>query len=169
MHPSQSTFHFSFHPRQRERFRNGSLVQEWRQRYPMLFDDDDVRILSTEHQRRYHFFEWLAAILLFEATGYVSLVEKYTAKSHASKRQAVQELLPPALFEWLSTNESGQPDLFVFHPTTQDWFFCEVKGGEDRIRDNQIKWMQCFAKILASDGIKHERRVRLLCFQAVDT
>jgi hypothetical protein len=161
-------FSFSYHPRQRERFRDGSLVQEWSQRYPQLFDDDDRRVLSTEHQRKYHFLEWLSAILLFESTGYLSFVEKYTAKSHIAKRQKLQLFLPPDFFRWLSENESGQPDLFVFQPCTGDWFFCEVKGETDGVRDNQRNWFKSLAEFLVSQGIAVERRTRVLCLQQVD-
>jgi hypothetical protein len=165
----QSDFIFSFHSNQRERFRNGHLAKDWRQRYPQLFDEDDERVLSTEHQRRYHFFEWLSAVLLFEATGYISLVEKYTSKSHPQKRATLQRVLTPKIFEWLCENESGQPDLFVFQPVTRDWFFCEVKGGSDRIRDNQIDWMSRFAAALDKQSISSKSKTRILCLQEVGT
>ncbi|UUZ73316.1 VRR-NUC domain-containing protein [Polaromonas sp. P1(28)-8] len=161
-------FSFSFHLRQRERFHEGSLAHEWRDRYPQLFDADDQRMLTTQHQRRYHFFEWLSAILLFESTGYLSMVEKYTSQSHRSKRQRLEALLPSALFEWLSANESGQPDLFVYDSTTLDWYFCEVKGGQDRIRANQADWMARLVAVLIAQGISHRNRTRVLCLQQID-
>lgn len=120
-------YSFSFSRAQRQRFRNGALVREWRDRYPNLFDEDDERVLKTAQQRRFHFLEWLAAVLLHEATGYVSLVEKYTAKSHPEKLQRLRQCVSPALEAWLRTNESGQPDLFVYSPDREDWYFCEVK------------------------------------------
>lgn len=163
----QCNFIFSFHVFQRERFRDGTLVSDWRQRYPQLFDDDDERVLNTEHQRRYHFFEWLSAVLLFEATGYCSLVEKYTSKSHPEKRAKLKEILAPSLFSWLCKNESGQPDLFVYDLSTKDWFFCEVKGGADKIRSNQIEWMNQFASILHEEGVSSKGKFRVLCLQEV--
>lgn len=123
--------------------------------------------LNTEHQRRYHFFEWLSAVLLFEATGYVSLVEKYTSKSHPQKLTTLQGIVTPKLYEWLCDNESGQPDLFVFQPVTRDWFFCEVKGGPDRIRDNQVDWMIRFAAELSEQRISSQGKTRILCLQEV--
>ncbi len=158
---------FSYHPRQRERFRDGSLVQEWLQRYPMLFDEADQRVLTTEHQRKYHFLEWLSAIVLFETTGYLSFVEKYTAKGHANKRRKLRELLSEKVFDWLCANESGQPDLFVYESKTGDWFFCEVKGETDQIRENQRKWAESFNTLLLREGISTERRTRVLCLQPV--
>ncbi len=163
----QSDFKFSLHAGQRERFRDGYLAKDLRQRYPHLFDEDDVRVLITEHQRRYHFFEWLSAVLLFEAIGYVSLVEKYTSKSHPQKLKTLQRIVPEGIYEWLCENESGQPDLFVFQPVTRDWFFCEVKGGLDRIRDNQIGWMTRFAAVLREQGISSKGKTRVLSLQEV--
>ena len=29
------------------------------------------------------------------------------------------------------------PDLLVYKPDFSDWFFCEVKGGKDRLREEQ--------------------------------
>jgi len=60
------------------------LVYEWRQRYPSLFDERDTEVLKTEHQRRYNFLEWLAAVLIYESTGLRSWVAKYTARRAAS-------------------------------------------------------------------------------------
>lgn len=132
-------FTFVYSPERRERFRLGELSEEWVERYPELFDEDDVRILKTEHQRQYHFFEWLSAVLLFESTGYISLMEKYTAKSHPLKLQTFSRLVSPDLYEFVMGSQSGMPDLFVFHPVTNDWFFAEVKGGADKLRKNQLE------------------------------
>lgn len=165
----QTDFLFSFHSDQRKRFRDGTLVRDWRRRYPQIFDEDDERVLNTEHQRRYHFFEWLSAVLLFEATGYISLVEKYTSMSHPKKREALRNILTLKTFQWLCDNESGQPDLFVFQPVTNDWFFCEVKGDSDRIRENQIEWMGRFASVLAEQDISTKGKMRLLSLQEVNS
>lgn len=155
-------YSFSFHPQQRERFRTGALVSEWRQRHDLLFDERDEDILRTEHQRKYHFYEWLAAILLFESAGYRSLVEKYTAVTHPSKRTTLREHVEPPVYDWLCANESGQPDLFVYRPNGGDWFLCEVKGPGDRVRRNQSDWVARFTSFLRSQSLPHERRVRVL-------
>jgi hypothetical protein len=149
-------FMFTFHASQRERFRDGTLIEHWSTRYPELFDADDIRLLETEHQRQYHFFEWLSAVLLFEATGYLSLVEGYTAKTHTAKRSRFAEVVGREMFSWANDNQSGQPDLFVYRPGSDDWFFCEVKGGADRVRDNQKRWMAAF------DALKIHKKVRII-------
>lgn len=164
----QCDYNFSFNKTQRERFRNGELVRDWRTRYPQLFDEDDERVLTTEHQRKYHFFEWLSAVLLFESTNYLSLVEKYTSKSHTHKKEKIQKVISPSIYDWLCKNESGQPDLFVYELITKDWFFCEVKGGPDKIRDNQVHWMKQFSIKLENEGISSAGKVRVLCLQEVN-
>ncbi|WP_349343553.1 VRR-NUC domain-containing protein [Marinobacter sp. MMG032] len=114
------------------------LSEKWVKRYPDLFDSDDVRILTTDHQRNYHFFERLSSVLLYESTGYFSLIEKYCAKSHPRKISLFSKLVPQEVFDFLMGAPSGHPDLFSFHNQTGDWFFCEVKGAKDRLTDNQI-------------------------------
>ena len=153
---------FTFHSSQRERFRDGTLVSQWRSKYPELFDDDDVRVLKTDHQRTYHFFEWLSAILLFEATGCISLLETYLAKSHRRKRATVKKIVPKRVFGWMDRHKTGQPDLFVYCPETHNWFFCEVKGGSDRVSDNQREWLAGFTALLKKEALRVEDRVQLI-------
>jgi hypothetical protein len=66
---------FEVNPKQRERFKSGELWQRWSEKYPYLFDADDVRIACTQAHLGYHFYEWLAAILVYHTTGYLSLIE----------------------------------------------------------------------------------------------
>ncbi|WP_018868502.1 MULTISPECIES: VRR-NUC domain-containing protein [unclassified Thioalkalivibrio] len=154
-------FRFTFHRERREKFRAGELSEEWVQRYPGLFDSDDVRILQTAHQRQYHFFEWLSAVLLFEATGYKSLMEKYCAKSHPRKITLFEEMVPGDVFGYLMGARSGHPDLFSYHPETGDWFFSEVKGAKDQLRDEQISMHE---ELKAMTG----RRVRIIQLDEID-
>jgi len=128
---------FTFDVRQRERFRNSELVGIWSDRYPNIFDDRDIELALNQPQ--YHFFEWLSAVLLFEATGYLSLLENYTATSHPKKLEKYRQIVPQAVFDDTMKNQSGLPDLFCYAPSSGDWMFSEVKGGPDRVRDNQDK------------------------------
>ena len=130
---------FTFHKDQREQFRNGALVDIWASRYPQLFDDRDIEL--AQNQPNYHFFEWLSAVMLFEATGYLSLLENYTAKSHPKKLEKYQTIVQTEIFEYTINNQSGLPDLFSYSPDEQHWLFCEVKGGPDKVRDNQDERM----------------------------
>src|SRR3970282_1109028 len=122
---------FSFHPVQRQRFQNGARAHEWHGRFPDLFDTDDLRLAKTQPDR--HFFEWLAAVLFFESMGYWSLIEKYETKLHRRKIEHFSKTVPPHVRDFVLSNRAGLPDLFVFRPNSPDWFFCEIKGGPDRV------------------------------------
>lgn len=130
------TFEFPFSPTQQHRFRSGELMNEWATRYPMLFDEHDMAI--CKNQPDYHFFEWLASVVLYEATGYLSAVEKYETMKHTRKFIAFKQTVPREVFDYVLSNRSGVPDLFVYAADFSDWFFCEIKGGKDFLRPHQI-------------------------------
>lgn len=152
-------FTFTYHAAQRERFRSGPLAEEWKSRYPMLFNQADLDLVR--HQPLYHFFEWLSAVLIYEATGWLSLVESYTARTHPEKRDTLSAIVGDDIFKELDLNQSGQPDLFVYRPGTDLWFFCEVKGGPDRERDNQRLWREKFRALLTGRRVSGNR-IRLI-------
>lgn len=129
--------HFTFHTDQRKRFQHGDLVTEWSKRYANLFDEQDIALARS--QPNYHFFEWLSAVLLYESTGYLSLLENYSAKRHGSKLEKFVEVAPREVSESIIADPSGIPDLFCYRAVERDWMFFEVKGGKDRIRSNQEK------------------------------
>jgi hypothetical protein len=125
---------------QRARWQSGHLAREWRGRFPDLFDDDDLRLANSQPSS--HFFEWLGAIVLHHTTGYLSLVEKYEFSTHPRKQGIVAQLLPPALLDVLRGRNHGRaqaPDLLMYAQDLSDWFFCEVKGPRDRLRDEQVR------------------------------
>ena len=128
-------FVFTYDSNQRLRFREGSLRDEWWRRYPELFDEDDLRL--AKNQPYTHFFEWLAAVLLYEATGYLSLLEKYETACHERKVDVFKETVPRPVFEYVMANRAGIPDLFVYAPDRSNWFFCEVKGASDVLDQRQ--------------------------------
>src|SRR3954452_10144677 len=89
-----------------------------------------------------HFYEWLGAVVLHHTTGYLSLVEKYEFATHPRKRQIVDQLLPRAVRDALRDRNQGRaqaPDLLMYAEDLSDWFFCEVKGPGDRLRDEQVR------------------------------
>ena len=67
------------------------LAREWLASYPCIFDEDDRRL--TSNQPRRHFFEWLAAIHLFQRDGAISLIEKYGCRNHPRQVLRMAELL----------------------------------------------------------------------------
>lgn len=124
-----------FTDEQRKRFRSGELVKEWARNYKEIFDEDDIRIAST--QSSYHFFEWLAAIVIYNSTGYLSLVEKYKFKKHQRKQKILGILFSEEIVEKISRGRVQNPDLLCYRPDFKDCFFCEVKGLRDQIRSVQ--------------------------------
>lgn len=141
----------------RERFRKG-LWRTWASRHPALFDKDDIRI--QKNQPNNHFVEWLAALLLFESTGYLSLIEKYGSPSHEAKIEPYVRRVPEAARLYLDGLAGGHPDLFVYEADGNNWFFCETKSPTDRVRACQ---RSCWRKLESLTG----RDVRLLRFVRV--
>jgi hypothetical protein len=134
---------------QRELFASGKLWREWIAQYPDIFDEDDCRLAQNQAHLHHHFFEWRAAIWLYEKKGYLSLVEKYQFNNHKRK----QSIFLPRISSNLELvnliahpKDHGRvqcPDLFVYKPDSPtDWFFCEVKGGADRVRDEQASYFE---------------------------
>jgi hypothetical protein len=140
-----------FHPTQRQKFTEGILPKEWHNQYPMLLDDDDLRIATTQAKYAYHYYEWLAAIVLFNSTGYFSLVEKYQFLKHHAKQDIIRKIASPKLNDALiyqkEHREVQAPDLLVYSFPEDDWFFCEVKGGKDHFSTKQIKHFNALAAI----------------------
>jgi len=124
-----------FTEEQRKRFRSGELVKEWAQIYKEIFDKDDKRLKSN--QNSYHFFEWLAAIVIYNSTGYLSLVEKYQFKKHERKQKILKRLFSCEIITKICSGRVQNPDLLCYRPDFKDWFFCEVKGLPDKIRPSQ--------------------------------
>ena len=144
-------FVFTFRESQRERFRSGELAPEWFRRYPELFDKLDLKL--ARNQPNYHFVEWLGAILLFESTGYRSLVESYVASTHPEKRRELQRIVGTDVADWMIKNDAGLPDLFVYEERTKDWYLCEVKGPRDKIGKRQEECYTEFERFIRKSGI----------------
>jgi hypothetical protein len=81
----------------------------------------------------------LGAVLLYESMGYLSLIEKYETPGHVRKFELFKDMVGPKLFDDIRGDRVGSPDLFVFAPDRSDWFFCEVKGAADVLRDCQLR------------------------------
>ena len=155
--------------RQRDRFKRRELLKEWYEQYPQIFDEDDFRITVKQPNR--HFFEWLSAVLIFQSTGYLSLIEKYQFKSHPRKNDMLKEFMTsgrisPQLYDLIVNRKkygfgnSQCPDLFVYSPDRRDWFFCEAKGA-DVITLLQKKY---FRKLSEASG----RNIQVMKFREMD-
>ena len=121
-----------FTEEQRKRFRSGELVKEWAKMYKEIFDEDDVRVASS--QNSFHFFEWLAAVIIYTSTGYLSLVEKYQFKKHQRKQEILGKLFPDEIIPSIRSGSIQCPDLLCYRRDFKNCFFCEVKGLRDEIR-----------------------------------
>jgi hypothetical protein len=144
---------------QHELWRSGRLAPEWARRFPELFDEQDLRLAESQGPLGYHFVEWLAAIVLYHTTGYLSLVQKYEFTIHRRKQEIVQKLLPadvlPILSDRAEHGRAQSPDLLMYAPDLSDWFFCEVNGPRDDLRPEQTAK---FAALAETSG----KPVRLL-------
>jgi hypothetical protein len=148
-------FLFTFSKGRKQAYRSGTLWREWRRSYPMLFDERDEELaitMSAPENGGSGFFEWLAAVLLYEATGLLSMQTNYVAKNHPRKRERFEKIIGRKYFDHVDLDQSGLPDLFVYSENFNDeWFFCEVKGASDKMRPNQIAR---HASLLAATGRK---------------
>ncbi len=132
---------FAYTEEQRDRWRSGLLPERWQAAYPELFDEDDLRI--TRNQPDNHFFEWLAAIHVYHATGWLSLVEKYAYANHPRKQAIFHELFDVAWASEIEDYDRWQlPDLLLYRPDRSEFRFCEVKGRHDRLRPEQARYFE---------------------------
>ena len=133
----------------RKKFQSSELAKDWRAKYPEIFDDDDLRLALS--QPKNHFYEWFAAIYLFEEMGYYSLIEKYQYKNHKQKQSIVKKLDFEDLRKVMDyqhwKNQIQLPDLLAYRSDFSDWFFCEVKGGSDRLRLEQEEQFELFSSL----------------------
>jgi hypothetical protein len=130
-----------FSAEDRRHFQSGELARSWAKRFPQLFGEAELRLALN--QPKYHFYEWLTAVHLFSDHGYLSLIEKYHFKSHPAAYALFQQLTSPEIVDLLSGGGPGPrtqgPDLLAFRPDRSAWFFVEVKGPRDHVRDPQAK------------------------------
>lgn len=131
---------FSVTREQHDQFKDGSLWQSWAAQYPMLFDENDIENAAQHASRGYYFHEWLAAILVFHTTGFYSLVDHYQFAPHARKNEIFKRLVGDDVAELARKTSTYCPDLLVYSPDFSQWYFAEVKGPTDKLRENQVNF-----------------------------
>jgi len=135
----------------RDDFINGRLIEEWSSLYPFLFDEKDKEIAMHQRQLGYHYFEWFAAVLLFHTKGFYSLIEAYAYKSHERKSKIIESLVSGDALGLIRSSGISSvtqcPDLFLYKPDRSEWFFCEIKGPQDFLRERQINYFKDLEKI----------------------
>lgn len=148
-----------------KQFKAGNLWRQWAAQYPELFDADDVRVAQSQAARGYHFHEWLAALVVYQSVGYLSLIESYEFKVQKRKQQILHQLLPESvravIAEITAMGRAQCPDLLCYKPDLSDWFFCEVKGPKDTSRPTQE---ECFHHLVEASG----KKIRLFEFEYFD-
>jgi VRR-NUC domain len=124
---------------QRESFRAGDLRERWATMFtPTLFDEHDLK--AARNQTNHHFYEWMAAVILYEAMGYRSIYMKGKLKGNRRKREIFVSRAGrcDGLVEMIDSQTRQPPDLFLFRDADpDDWTLCEVKGPNDRLQDYQ--------------------------------
>jgi hypothetical protein len=170
MDPVQLFQEYEYDDRDKDLFAKGTLWKKWLRVYPQLFDKKDELLFKRQANMKnggYKYFECQAAVLLYENYGYWSLLEKYATKSdHPCKKRMVRLLNSLELnraITYLQEKQGGHgPDLLVYTPTFEEWFFAEVKSPDDEIRDNQkIKFSMLYE-------ITH-KPIRLITFRTKAT
>ncbi len=136
---------------------------------PFYFSQEDARRWDNEHANRANFVEAIVAAH-FVKRGYHVLRDFCTTnrdvqpvgslKSHSTQllHDVVGEEVSHFLCSDLAADNPlgyGEPDLFVFREDRPDpklmysdprlWFFVEVKGPKDTVRDNQTAYWRALA------------------------
>jgi hypothetical protein len=141
-------------------FQSRELVHIWAKKYSDLFDEQDVcrainqgGLSKSGKPYHQHFFEWQAAVTLYERFRYLSVYEKYAFRSHKRKWAIVSRMLSSEVLDLLeaSVRTVQAPDLFVYTPDEKDWFFCEVKGPKDKLRVEQLAYFDQLSKLTERD------------------
>lgn len=132
----------------RKLWADGVLAPIWAEQFPQLFELDSEWAMGPQPTGGYGFWEFLAAIILYQATGYRSLWSRFPKEPMPEKRQLVDKLsvdqqrsLLPILDDSGPHKGTQVPDLLMYAKDYSDWFFCEVKGPKDSVSQEQCdKW-----------------------------
>jgi hypothetical protein len=126
------------------------LWADWLERYPELFDEKDKQFFRNQAIFGYGFVEMLAIIFLYNATGYASIFGSFGWQTQPRKNLLVQELVSDKAWELITKMgeyHSQPPDIFAYAPDKSDFFFCEVKGPGDRLRETQVQYFQLLQEV----------------------
>ena len=131
---------FTITKRQKQSFKSGELWRRWVDQYPFLFDEIDRGYFENQGKYGFGLVEALAAIFLYNATGYTSISGSYCYENQGTKPQIVKGLVSPETWKLIKQTRkyhSQPPDLLSYIPNSKDYFFCEVKGPGDKVRETQ--------------------------------
>lgn len=89
-------------------------------------------------------------IFLYNSTGYIPIFGSYGQGTQQPKNVIVEKIVPRETWDVIlnmSEYHSQPPDLFVYSPITYDYFFCEVKGPRDKLRETQVQYFDLLQKV----------------------
>ena len=141
---------------QHELWKQGVLASEWSGMFPELsdfFDADFFRFVKNQGEEHedwaggYGFFETLAAIMLYHATGYLPLMPTWDFRFPAGKNELVEKLLPENVLavirDWKT--EFGRTRLPISSCTSQT----SRTGSSARSKAPETAWAQQRGKFKA--------------------
>jgi hypothetical protein len=138
------------------------LARRWRDRYPCLFDEDDLALANRQGRHQggtFHLVEWVAAIHLHEVHGVRAVIGKWKAaglgvrgfRKYPRKCELVSCHIGLQTYIDICQRLKGAgPDLFLYGSASERPWFAEVKR-EDRLNCNQIKDFEMIRKILGRE------------------
>lgn len=122
-------------PAFRGMFQEGSLIQEWKDKFPLLFDDNDEEAVFSHRGQKLHFFrEWLGAILIHQKYGHSCLCGNYTHNAHRSKQAIMGALFDAPIHQKIQTliKDQGRqalPSLIFYTPDLSHKYFVHVRDA----------------------------------------
>lgn len=132
----------------RQLWKPRKLYEAWYWEYEGLFYEEDVRHAKSFVPGGYLFGEWFTAIHFYKQ-GYRVLNEMYFQRPQRQKRAALARVLDREKFALITGNTLYPPDLFVYDPKNNLYFFAEVKLPGDRLSENQKKSFREIEKRMA--------------------
>ena len=136
--------------KQRELYKAGVVWKKWLKDYPDLFDKKDKQLFENQAVFGFGFVEFLSVIFIHNATGYIPLLGSYGWKTQADKNALVREMVSNETWDLImnqKSHHSQPPDLFVYSPDKSNYFFCEVKGPGDRLRETQMQYFMLLQEV----------------------
>lgn len=148
-----------------QKWKSKELIKQWKKEFPDLIQNHHFNICVNPKNKLplYTFYEYYSGIY-FAKKGYKFLfepyIENYLLVQYKSKElkllrrkfiRVIKKIIGQNKFQKLKKVckefYSGQPDLFIFNPKNNEYFFAEVKSERDRLRKHQNKLIKQFRKI----------------------
>lgn len=138
-----------------EEYRQTGTVQRWHDDYPHLFTKRRGIVESGGDNTTSNLSTYALMYLLRCDEGFESLT--YFRLAAESKNDELKECRLKLMRRWMGDESfeqlrtairaanltgggfEGEPDLFCWHPKSDEWFFAEAKG-DDKLTNTQERW-----------------------------